>query len=120
MLGDLADACGRSSLFLMAASDAAEAIRTILRIQETKKQNKTAKKQKVSYLCYSICSYYVFRSIVRSSRWRCSIKKVLLKLSQNSQGNTCGSPRLSIGPFQKVQREVIYSPYVVRKNEKQP
>ena len=41
MLGDLADACGRSSLFLMAASDAAEAIRTILRIQETKKQNKT-------------------------------------------------------------------------------
>ena len=36
MLGDLADACGRSSLFLMAASDAAEAIRTILRIQETK------------------------------------------------------------------------------------
>ena len=41
MLGDLADACGRSSLFLMAASDAAEAIRTILRIQETKKQDKT-------------------------------------------------------------------------------
>ena len=30
--------------------------------------------------------------------------------------NILESPVLSIGPFQKVQREVIYSPYVVRKN----
>ena len=27
---------------------------------------------------------------------------------------------LSIGPFQRVQREMIYFPYVVRKNEKLP
>ena len=30
--------------------------------------------------------------------------------------NILESPALGIGPFQKVQREVIYSPYVVRKN----
>ena len=32
--------------------------------------------------------------------------------------NILESPVLSIGPFQNVQREVIYSPYVVRKNGK--
>ena len=29
-------------------------------------------------------------------------------------------PALSIGSFQKVQREVIYFPFVVKKNEKPP
>ena len=29
-------------------------------------------------------------------------------------------PTLSIGPFQEVQREVIYFPYIVRKNDKPP
>ena len=32
--------------------------------------------------------------------------------------NFSEGPPLSIGPFQKVQRETIYFPYVVRKNEK--
>ena len=34
--------------------------------------------------------------------------------------NFSKSPTLSIGNFQKVQREVIYSPYAVRENEKPP
>ena len=34
--------------------------------------------------------------------------------------NFSEGPALSIGPFQKVQREVIYNSYVVRKNEKSP
>ena len=42
MLGDLADACGRSSLFLMAASDAAKAIRTT-RNKKTKQNCKETK-----------------------------------------------------------------------------
>ena len=61
MLGDLADACGRSSLFLMAASDAAEAIRTILRIQETKKQNKTKLQRNKRFLT-SVIRYVHIRS----------------------------------------------------------
>ena len=34
--------------------------------------------------------------------------------------NFSEGPVLSIGPFQKFQLEVIYFPYVVRKNEKPP
>ena len=34
--------------------------------------------------------------------------------------NFVKDPSLSIGPFQKVQREVIRFPYAVRKNEKPP
>ena len=38
----------------------------------------------------------------------------------STKRNFSEGPALSIGPFQKVQREVIYSSYVVRKNEKLP
>ena len=41
------------------------------------------------------------------SSFQCSTKR-----------NFSEGPPLSIGPFQKVQRETIYFPYVVRKNEK--
>ena len=34
--------------------------------------------------------------------------------------NVSEGPAFSIGPFQKVQREVSYFPYVVRKSEKPP
>ena len=34
--------------------------------------------------------------------------------------NFSEGPALSTGPFQKVQREVIYFPYAVRKTEKPP
>ena len=34
--------------------------------------------------------------------------------------NFSEGPALSIGPIEKVQRKVIYYPYVVRKNEKLP
>ena len=64
MLGDLADACGRSSLFLMAASDAAEAIRTILRIQETKKQNKTKLQRNKRFLTSVIRYVHIMYSEV--------------------------------------------------------
>ena len=47
------------------------------------------------------------RSLLSSFRW--STKRNF------SEGST-----LSVGPFQKVQREMIYFPYVVRKNEKLP
>lgn len=33
-------------------------------------------------------------------------------------GNFSDGPALSIGPFQKVQHELICYPYVVRKSEK--
>ena len=39
---------------------------------------------------------------------------------QKIQYWTSIDPALSIGPFQKVQRELIYFPYLVRKNEKPP
>ena len=65
MLGDLADACGRSSLFLMAASDAAEAIRTILRIQETKKQNKTKLQRNKRFLTSVIRYVHIMYSEVQ-------------------------------------------------------
>ena len=45
-----------------------------------------------------------FRSLWFSFRW--------FTMRNFSEG-----PPLSIGPFQKVQREVIYLPYRVRKNE---
>ena len=64
MLGDLADACGKSSLFLMAASDAAEAIRTILRIQETKKQNKTKLQRNKRFLTSVIRYVHIMYSEV--------------------------------------------------------
>ena len=47
-------------------------------------------------------------SSLRSS-FRCSTKR-----------NFSKGPALSIGPFQKVQREVIYFLYVVRKSENPP
>ena len=39
---------------------------------------------------------------------------------RSSKRNFWEGPALSIGPFRKVQREMIYFPYVVRKNEKPP
>ena len=51
MFGGLVDACGRSSLLLMAAS-----IGTMLRIKEAKKKKKK-KKRKVSYLYHLIGLY---------------------------------------------------------------
>ena len=45
---------------------------------------------------------------------------LLSSFGYSTKRNFSEGPELNIAPFQKVQSEVIYLPYVVRKNEKPP
>ena len=82
------------------------------------------------YLDYIITSENIFRrssidaDILQDFYSRCKIPPIILRLNScllwYTMRNVSEAPALIIGTFQKAQREVIFFPFVVRKNEKLP
>ena len=52
--------------------------------------------------------------------WRLNSRSLWFSFGCSTKRNFSEGPTLRIGPFGKVQCEVIYFPYVARKNEKPP
>ena len=68
-------------------------------------------------LLYSVVDH-LHGNFHQNSDHKLTFKLSFIVVGQSTIRNFSEGPALAIGPFHKVQREVIYFPYVVRKNEK--